>query len=381
MIARPSLSQRPFLVAGALLLMLGTVAACGDDASTLIEAEAESVGVAGTASVSTNGADAATPDSSSTDSAITDTGDTATTVMATTTTAPPAAATAVDVESDGPDFSYELVDILVGSVTATNAEVLFDADAVASEQNTLLVELDFQAELAVPNAFAAADFRLVQPDGRSINGSQFYVRDQPSGQINLAGRDSALATLAFSPDEPIDDLDGWSIGIERDGRVPTLVAFGAEASTDYPIELPATDPVTFVHREGDCVQSYTAATQSSAVRLDAGVQFRGIARAELNTRYVEVWVDITTVGDDQDCFPAQVGQLRLVELRLQIDGRKMSTGREGFADLEQNPVGVVRQLKLYPVVIPNDITLIELLAADDTVLASWDVVLPAVVGE
>lgn len=230
--------------------------------------------------------------------------------------------------ADGPAGSYERVTVDVGKVTATNADprAAGGANPMASAANSLLVDIDLAATTGAANRFGAGDFRLVGPDAPPIIASALLDPAGEASTVRLNGSDAARRTVVFPTPELVRDARSYALRIERDDRVPAVLAFGGGTPAGYPVALTAGAAGAFaVQLTPVCTDRYRTAVRSASADLDADLGgTTGIGRAHRGRRWVTVVLQVTNVtpatpGSGGPC-QAFSGSAGVVELHLQADG-------------------------------------------------------------
>lgn len=295
----------------------------------------------------------------------------------------------VKVLDDGPAGVYEFVTVDVATVTATDAEPAstFSADPLATTSNSLLVELDLTAAQSTPNQFSADDFRLVDPAGATVAAQSVIDRTGDSAPLALRGRDSARGTVVFPTASLVKDLRGYALRIERDDRVPTVLALSGPVAKPYPMALASGAKGAFgAPLPRSCVDRYETSVTSAGADLDAdvgspsGVKVKRAARGQRWVRVVLQVSNATVLGqsnDDRVCSSFS-GNYAAVELRLAADGRLGAPVNP--PSFEQITPGTTGE-RVHVFAVDAKAKALVLTGPMGEALARWTVELPAAPGE
>lgn len=289
--------------------------------------------------------------------------------------------------TDGPSGAYEQVTFDIATVAASNAdpaEASLDtpADAGAS---VLLVQIDAATDLSAPNQFSADDFRLTDPSGSTVTALSIIDRSGASVAFQLRGRDSARGIVVFPTDALVGDVSGYTVRIERDDRVPTLLPFGGPVATPYPVALEAGATGAFeASLTAACTDSYETSVSAADADLDADLgDPQGIERSARGQRWLRVALDVTNVSvqgpstNDGVCH-AFSGNFAGVELRLEADGRSTAPASEKSFD-QIEPGSTAERALIFEVAA--DARELVLVGPAGEALGRWSVDLPAAPGE
>jgi hypothetical protein len=136
---------------------------------------------------------------------------------------------------DGPAGVYEQVTLDVATVTATNADpaTAFSDDPQATADNFLLFEIDATTDLDAPNQFSADDFRLTDRSGSTITAQSVIDRSGGGASLQLRGRDSTEGIVVFATDSLVSELRGYTLSVDRDGRVPAVLPISEPVVTPW----------------------------------------------------------------------------------------------------------------------------------------------------
>lgn len=300
---------------------------------------------------------------------------------------PPAPAEALTLLDDGPDGIYEQVTLDIAAVMATDAEAA-EADAAdpqASGRTVLLVDIEATTDASVGNDFNADDFRLVDPAGTTVTAESILDANGALGSLQLRGRDSTRGTLVFPTDSLVTDLAGYQVRVERDDRVPAVLAFDGGGHIPYPIALDAGATGRFrMDLTAACSDDYETRVVEASAGLDADVGTpEGIVRSPRQQRWIRVVLELTNVtsqgsGTNASVCHAFSGHIANAELRLDADGRATAPANDkDFAKIEPGTTGE------RPYVFPVDAgaRALTLLGPGGETLGSWTVDLPPAAGE
>jgi len=297
------------------------------------------------------------------------------------TTVAPKPAEMRTVLADGPKGTYEQVTVDVAKVTATNADSAgaFGDDPVAGAATFLLVEVELSTAQSGGNRFSAEDFRLVDPSGKAVTAESVVDRTGNFAQLALRGRDSTSGTLVFPTASLVTNVGKYALHIDRDGRVPAVLALSGPATSPYPVGLePGATGAFEVKVAGGCFDRYQTVVRSIAADLDADLGTpRDIDRVARGQRWIRVALDVTNVSS---CPAVQAfsGNFAGVELRIDANGRlTASDARKSFDRIE--PGTTSERVEIFAV--DAKATSLVLTAPGGEVLGRWSIQLPAAPGE
>lgn len=289
--------------------------------------------------------------------------------------------------ADGPAGTYEQVTFDIAAVTATDAEpaeAFLDAPAGAGA-SALLVEIDATTDLSAPNQFSPDDFRLTGPSGSSVAAQSIIDRSGASVAFQLRGRDSSRGIVVFPTDSLVGDVSGYTVTIERDDRVPTVLPFGGPVASPYPVALEAGSTGAFeAPLTATCADSYETSVSAAGADLDADLgEPRGIERSARGQRWLRVVLDVTNVTvegpstNDGVCY-AFSGNFAGVELRLEADGRATAPDNDKSFDRIE-PGSTAERALIFEVA--DDARELVLVGPAGEALGRWSVDLPVAPGE
>ncbi len=287
----------------------------------------------------------------------------------------------------GLEVSYESTTISIDGALATNGALSSYVDSYQNDPpNVLILDVFMTSEAERQQFFALADLLLIGPDGRGVPPIGFY---SPAGEeifgIQIEGRASLTTRIPFPVEGLLENLDGYSLAIDRDQRVPQHLQLDGIIPTGYPIPLEISDEVFAVvvpTSTDGCDDTWNMTLTSAQVVLEGG-EDEPVDRSARGTRLVHVEIDAVNATDpDPEGFLCDIttGQLFGVNFRLVVDGRPIAPK---FAPLDFNNVDLgtagVRRVTFE---VPTDSTELTLLGHDDDdVLATWTVEMPTIPGE
>ena len=293
---------------------------------------------------------------------------------------------------DGPAGVYERVKVDVGRVTATDAAPTTASapNPPATGTNSILVDVDLTATTSAENLFSAADFRLERPDGAPISAQTLVDKGAEPSSLQLRGRDSVRATVAFSTDSLVRDLRGYALRVERDERVPLVLPLtGPVPAPPYPAALEAGATGAFASKlTATCTDRYQTTVQSAGADLDGDLEslggaYGGVKRAKRGRRWVTVVVEVRNVtpagrsSTEQVC-DAFSGMYATVEVRLQADGRAVAPANP--ASFQQIKPGSSGE-RAHVFEVDATARSLTFTGPSGEVLGRWSVNLPAAPGE
>lgn len=282
---------------------------------------------------------------------------------------------------DGPAGSYERVTVDIARVTATNAEPR-DArgpGATATAANSLLVDVELAATTPAANEFDAGDFGLVPPGGAPIPASTLLDQSGEASAIGIGGGGAVRATVVFPTPELMTDARGYALRIERDGRVPAVIAFGGGPRSGYPVSLaPGATGAFAVALTATCTDRYRTTVRSAGADLDADLgRSGGVRRAATGRRWVTVVLEMTNVTPAGMCQTFS-GNTGVVELRLQAGGRAAAPA--GDRSFDKIAAGATAD-RTYVFEVEAGTSELVLSGGSGEVLGRWTAELPPAPGE
>ena len=297
-------------------------------------------------------------------------------------------ATVTALLEDGPAGVYERVKIDVGRVTATDADPTTASapNAPATGTSSLLVAVDLTATTSARNVFSAADFRLERPDGAPISAQTLVDKGSEPSSLQLRGRDSVRATVAFRTDSLVRDLGGYALRVDRDERVPAVLPLsGPVPAPPYPTAFEAGATGAFTSKfTATCTDRYQTTVRSAGADLDGDLgSFGGVKRAERGRRWVTVVLQVTNVtppgrSNFEKLCDSSSGNYATVELRLQADGRAVAPANPRL--FEQIPIGSSAE-RTHVFEVDATARSLGLTGPSGDVIGRWSVNLPAAPGE
>lgn len=297
------------------------------------------------------------------------------------TTVAPKPAEVRTVLADGPKGTYEQVTVDVAKVTATNAEPAdaFGDDPVAGASTVLLVEVELSTGHSGANRFSAEDFRLVEPSGKAVTAGSVVDRTGNFAQLTLRGRDSTSGTLVFPTPSMVTNVGKYALHIDRDGRVPAVLALSGSATSPYPVSFePGAKGAFEVSVAGGCFDRYQTVVRSIAADLDADLGTpRDIDRAARGQRWIRVALDVTNVSSCP-AYQAFSGNYAGVELRIDSGGRLTASDADKSFDRIE-PGTTSERVEIFAV--DAKATSLVLTAPGGEALGRWSIQLPGAPGE
>lgn len=188
----------------------------------------------------------------------------------------------------------------------------------------------------------------------------------------------------FATDSLVSELRGYTLSVDRDGRVPAVLPISEPVVTPYPIGLEAGATGALEVQAGSCVDNYETSVTSVGADLDADLGgSSGIDRSQRGERWIRVVLDVTNVtvqgpsSNDAVC-QAFSGNYAGVELRLDADGRLAAPANERSFD-QIEPGTTAERVHVFPVAA--DARTLVLVGPAGEALGRWTVDLPVPPGE
>ncbi len=369
----------------ATALLLGACGSDGTEAGDDLSADVEIAGVSGEGGESRPANDRETPPGPADDSAPSDEPAQPTDAADDPSTARILPAIAFDNRVEGRSATYLGIEITLGSLISTNQTLdEFTASADPTDDREIII-----AEVAVTNS-GSGDISLPEElfAIQLASGERVAPEDvsAPDGEwiwaIEAAAGSTRHALLAF----PELDLEGASFVIAEGGAIAEYIPLDGPATTPEPYvvglaALPAVGDLRSPSPWDGCDYAWTGEAVAASVTLE-GVDGRRLDRASLNERWlgVELLVtnDTTRADEFYPCNSAGMA-ITAIEPRLRIGGVAMSPENSvPIGDRLDEGVGAI---VTYWFPIDASTSRVELTDIGGTVIAGWDLDLPAAPGE
>lgn len=233
-------------------------------------------------------------------------------------------------------------------------------------------------------ALTTENFGLQLPTGEEHTPTAIFDSlGEQLFNVPLSGRERHVVHLVFEPNDAAVDLTEADLVVFEGNGMPARIPLqGSAYAATYPIALAdgATTAMS-VGGFGGCTDAeFDTRIESASIDIEGQVQFDSFERMPEGERLLHVDLRVTGTSSSAgfDSSSANCGVVGLwPEFRVLVDGRPT----EAFSDHSPTIEGLASTVLPLRFQIPATATQVDVVGGADSTLASWDLDLPAAVGE